>query len=169
MLSQAIAGNTEEKLQESNLAPKVGGQDDKTRTEEWPRQSKLRPSGKNVSACGRSPPPRTPQRANTADQNVQALRAVWDMADGAVRGMSREKTKDPTDHGSLRKHAKQVDNCAIGLKREMNGVAEKMLASGDALLNKVLAGCSLQAGQVKASLRKDSKHPRNCRHRSRRT
>ena len=90
------------------------------------------------------------------------------MADGAVLNVE-EENKRPDGSRVAQEHAKQVDNCAIGLKKEMNGVAEKMLASGDALLNKVPVGCSLQAGQVKASLRKDSKHPRNCRHRSRRT
>ena len=84
---------------------------------------------------------------------MQALRA-----DGAVLNVE-EGNKRPDGSRVPQEHAKQVDNCAKALQREMKGVAEKMLASGDALLNKVPAGCSLQAEQVKDLLRKDSKHP----------
>ena len=83
------------------------------------------------------------------------------MADGAVIKVEGEN-KRPDGARVAQEHAKQVDNCATRLQREMKCVAEKMLASGDALLNKVPAGCSLQAGQVKDLLRKNSKHPRSC-------
>ena len=43
VLCQAIAGHTNEKLQESNLAPKVGGQNEKTSTSEWPLTEQAAP------------------------------------------------------------------------------------------------------------------------------
>ena len=104
------------KLQEGNLAPKVRGRDDETSTEEWPRQSKVRPSGKNVSAWGRRPLPRTKgQHCRSKCASSQGRIGYGRWSGTPYRGRKR-KTRRITGRSGTRQTSGQL--CDTSSKRD---------------------------------------------------